>query len=347
MILSYRWLTELVDLGDRTPDEVAEIITFHIAEVEEVEHVGAELADVVVGHVTSVEPHPDADRLRVCTVDAGPVGTHTVVCGAPNVAAGQRICFAPVGTTVQGPDGPIVLERRAIRGVESAGMICAEDELGLGEDHSGILVLPEDAPVGEPIGEALRLTDTLIDIGNTAITHRPDLWGHVGFARDLGAVLRAEVRYPDAGAAESALEAAEGEPYDVTIEDEEGCRRYLGLALDGVTNGQAPLWMRRRLELCGVRSIDLLVDLTNYVLLEQGQPLHAFDLRHVRGDKIVVRRGRDGEVLRSLDGVERPVGPEDVVIADAERPVALAGVMGGEDSGMVGDTTALLLEAAT
>lgn len=347
MMLSHRWLSELVDLGGMSAEDLARVITFHIAEVEELTVVGGGIDDVVVGRVVDVTPHPDADRLTVCTVDAGHDATHTVVCGAPNVAAGQRICFAPVGTTLTTPDGSLTLDRRPIRGVESAGMICAEDELGLGPDHDGILVLPEEAVVGTPVADALGIRDTVIEVGNTAITHRPDLWGHVGIARDLGAVLRADVHYPGTEAADAAIAAAAGDPYPVTIEDEEGCRRYVGLVLRGVSNGRAPLWMRHRLESLDVRSIDRLVDLTNFVLLEQGQPLHAFDLRAVRGGRIIVRRGRDDEVLRSLDGIDRPVGAEDVVIADAERPVALAGIMGGEDSGMGPETTDMLLEAAT
>lgn len=347
MMLSHRWISELVDLGGRSPEELARLLTFHIAEVEELIRVGDHLDDVIVGHVVDVAPHPDADRLRICTVDAGHDATHTVVCGAPNVAAGQRVCFAPVGTTLTTADGSLTLDRRAIRGVESAGMICAEDELGLGTDHDGILVLADDSVVGTPVADVLGIRDTVIEVGNTAITHRPDLWGHAGFARDLGAVLRADVTRPGTEAADAAIAAATGAPYPVTIEDEEGCRRYVGLVLEGVHNGRAPLWMRQRLESLDVRSIDLLVDLTNFVLLEQGQPLHAFDLRALRGDRIVVRRGGAAETMRCLDGVERQVGPEDVVIADAERAVALAGVMGGEDSGMAPDTTAILLEAAT
>ncbi len=350
MKLSYRWLSELVDLSDVTPEQVAHLLTFHTAEIEDMHSFGDELDGVVTAKVTNVEPHPDADRLTVCTVEVGDA-THNVVCGAPNVAAGQMVCYAPAGVTVKGPDGPITLEKRKVRGVESSGMICAEDELGLGDDHSGIIVLDElladDLTTDVAIADALDLRDTILELSNIAITHRPDLWGHVGFARELGALLRRDVNLPDVSKTQELIASIEGEPFPVAIDDEEGCRRYVGVVMEGLSNRRSPLWLRRRLETLDVRAIDLLVDLTNLVLLEQGQPLHAFDLRDLSGNEIRVRRGNDGETMRSLDGLERTLTPDDVVIADADKAVAVAGVMGGENSGMRDDTQGLLLEAAT
>ena len=348
MMLSVNWLRTLVDLEELTPEDLATKITFHIAEVEGIERVGEDLDGVIAARVLSVSPHPDADRLRCCTVETGGEDPGVVVCGAPNVAEGQIVCYAPLGTTLPGgADGPITLEKRAIRGIESHGMICAEDELGLGDGHAGILVLSDDVEPGTPAADALGIRDAIIEVGNTAITHRPDLWGHLGFARELAALLGKELLAPTIEQAEASLEAAAGEPYPVAVEDEADCSRYVGLVLDGLENGPSPIHVRHRLESLGVRSIDRLVDLTNWVLLEQGQPLHAFDCRKLEGDRIIVRRARDGERLQGLDEVERTLTTEDLVIADAEHPVAVAGVMGSLAPGMVGDTTRVLLEAAT
>ena len=344
MKLSYRWLGNLVDLHDTTSEQIARLLTFHVAEIEDVETLGDALAGVVTARVTAVRPHPDADRLAVCTVDVGDGAPVEVVCGAPKVAEGQVVAFAPAGVTLP---GGLTLERREVRGVVSNGMICAEDELGLGDDHEGILVLPDDTAVGEPFAAALELSDAIFEIDNIAITHRPDLWGHVGFARELSAILSRQQSLPTVPDATALMEGADPEPYPITIEDEQGCRRYVGIVLEGLENGPSPLWLRRRLASLGVRSIDRIVDLTNLILLEQGQPLHAFDLRDIQGGEIRVRRARDGERMTTLDEIERVLTPDDVVIADAERPVAIAGVMGGAGSGVRPDTTAILLESAT
>ncbi len=344
MNLSYRWLDELVGLGGRSPEEIQHVLTFHTAAVEAVREVGVGLEGVVTGRVTRVRPHPGADRLRLCTVDTGGGGEpQEVVCGAPNVAEGQVICFAREGLRL--PNG-MKLKKAVIRGVESAGMICAEDELGIGESHSGVIVLGEDTPIGVEVAGVLGAHDHVFEVEGSDITHRPDLWGHVGFARELGALLDCEFTPPATPLADAALEAAEGEPYPIEIEDEEGCRRYVGIVIENITNRPSPPALRYRLEALGMRSIDLLVDLTNLVMLEQGQPLHAFDLRFLESGRIVVRRARPGETMKTLDGEERKLVPDDVLICDGERPVALAGVMGGEDSEVRPDTTAVLLEAA-
>ena len=339
MKLSWNWLSELVDLSGISVDEAARLLPLRTADVESVERLGGGLEKVVTAKVILVEPHPGADRLRLCTVDYGAATTMKVVCGAPNVALGQIVCFAPVGTTL--PNG-LTLKKAKIRGVDSEGMICAEDEMGLGTAHDGIVVLPEGTKVGLPVGEVLGVTDTILDINNSGITSRPDLWGHVGFARELGAIFGREM--PLRGT--SILQGVEGESFPVTIEDPAGCRRYVGFAIEGVVNGPSPAKIRRRLEALGLRSIDLLVDLSNYVMLETGQPLHAFDVRSIEGGRIVVRRARAGERMKTLDGKDLVLVEDDLVIADAVKPLALAGVMGGEASGVRADTTSILLESA-
>ncbi|MEZ6008138.1 MAG: phenylalanine--tRNA ligase subunit beta [Planctomycetota bacterium] len=342
MKLSWSWLGELVDLDGITPAEAAERLTFHTAEIEHVTPVGAALPGVVTARTLSVRPHPDADRLRLVTVDPGDGTTPEVVCGAPNVAEGQIVAYAPVGTTLPGgAGGPVTLTPRKIRGVESRGMICAEDELGLGDDHDGILVLPPDTPVGTPISEVVATEDTVLELSNIAITHRPDLWGHQGFARELAALFGRPLKLSPRAELE-----ADGEPFPVRVEAEADCARYVGAVIEGLSNGPSPLAWRRRLTVLGQRSIDRLVDLTNLVLLETGQPLHAFDLAALRGGTISVRRAQSGEAFTALDGSTPSLQGDDLVIADGEGAVALAGVMGGEASGVGPDTTAVLLESA-
>jgi len=355
MKLSYAWLGEMVDLSATSPERLQHALTFHTAEIEDAVAVGAGLGDVLTARVIAVRPHPGADKLRLCTVQIGEdeqaekpaVEKLEVVCGAPNVAVGQIIAYAPEGATLPGgPDGiPITLTRKEIRGIESCGMILSERELGLGEDHDGILVLPPETPVGVPLIEALPIEDVLFEVDNVCVTHRPDLWGHLGWAREAAALMRQDLRSPALLDASEAPQ--EGVPFPVAIDDEAGCRRYVAMVIEGLQNGPSPLPLRRRLQSLGVRSVDLLVDLTNLVLFEQGQPLHAFDLRDVRGGEIRVRAATESETMKTLDGQERTLSPADLVITDGEGPVALAGVMGGENSEVRADTTAILLESAT
>ena len=347
MKLSYRWLAEMADLTGATADDLRRHFTFHTAEIDDAHEVGTGLASVVTGRVVAVRAHPDADKLRLCTVETGTGEPIEVVCGAPNVAAGQVIAYAPEGATLPGgPDGPpITLEAREIRGVLSRGMICSARELGLGDEHDGILVLPAGTAAGQRLIDVLPIEDTVLEVDNVCVTHRPDLWGHVGWAREASAILGATLTLPPVFDPKDL--PAQGEPYPVTIEDDEGCRRYVGIVLAGLTNGPSPLPLRRRIESLGLRSIDLLVDLTNLVLLETGQPLHAFDLRDIRGERICVRRASRGETIRTIDGQMRTLDTEDLVIADGQGPVAIAGIMGGENTEVRPDTTALLLESAT
>src|SRR5262245_34611664 len=304
MKVSWRWLSQLADLSGVSSDEAARLLPLRVADVEGVERVGA-LPGVVTARVLEVEPHPGADRLRLCTVDYGASHTLRVVCGAPNVAQGPTVCFAPVGPTR--PNG-LTVKNAKIRGVESEGMICAEDDLGLGTSHEGILVLGDEVPAGLPAADALGVSDVVLDLNNTGIPNRPDLWGHVGVARELSAIFSKPMRARPTARAEAALktaEAARGSLVPVEIADEAGCRRYLGLAVDGLGGAAAspsPAPARRLLESVGLRSVGLVVDLTNLVMVEEGQPLHAFDRREVRGGRIVVRRAKPGERMRTLDG---------------------------------------------
>ena len=356
MNISLNWLSDYVDHG-LAPDALAELLTMSGLEVEGVTEGGPSLDGVVVGHVASVRPHPNADRLRVCEVDLGEAAEGAepvqIVCGAPNVAEGQKVPVATVGTELMLParDGsgpaPVTIKKGKIRGEVSNGMICAEDELGLGDDHDGILVLPADAEVGQPFADHLRGRDALPGdaVLDVAITpNRPDATSHLGVARDVAALTDRALTPPEVDVPAAGGEAAE--QVSVRIEDADGCHRLVATVVRGVTVGPSPDWMRERLEAVGVRSINNVVDVTNYVLHELGQPLHAFDLARVAGDTLVVRASAAGETIETLDDQERTLPEGTLLVCDAERPVAVAGVMGGANSEVSASTTDVLIESA-
>ncbi len=353
MNVSHRWLRELAPGLEGSPDELAERLAALGFPVEEIRPLSEGLEGIRVAHVRAVRPHPNADRLRVCEVDGGE-GIVQVVCGAPNVREGGVYPFAPVGAVLP---GGMRIGRAKLRGEASEGMLCSERELGLGAGHEGLMALQVDVPPGTPLLSALGLDDVRMDVEVTS--NRPDLLSHEGVARELapggstGLVLppvpgedEARASILESIAASEGTEEVEGEGVRVRIEAPDRCFRYLGLVIRGVTVGPSPDWLQARLRAVGARPINNVVDATNYVLLESGQPLHAFDLGRLRGGAIVVRRAREGESIRTLDGVERALDPGMLAICDAERPVAVAGVMGGEESEVTGETSDLLLECA-
>ncbi len=339
MKISYRWLSRHVDLAGVSPERVAELLTLHTAEVEHVERFAPALETVVVAHVVERARHPDADKLSVCQVDLGTGETVQIVCGAPNVAQGQKVAVAAPGAVLPG-DFKIKVSK--IRGQESRGMICSERELGLGDEHDGIWVLPADAPVGQPVAQALGLADWIIEIDNKSLTHRPDLWGHRGIARELAALLGRELRPIPGG-----LPAPRAQRSISTAIETTGCVRYQAVLIGGVQNGRAPDWMRHLLLAAGQRPIDRLVDVSNFAMLDLGQPNHFFDAAAVAGEVIRVREARAGESLATLDGTERSLVAGDLLICAGERPIALAGVMGGAGSKVHEGTLELILELAT
>jgi len=340
MKISLSWLNDFVDLSDQSPERIAELLSLHTAEVEGVEVYGEAIQDVVVGHVVECGRHPDADKLSLTRVEYGAGETVEVVCGASNVRQGLKIAFAPVGSVLP---GGLKIKKAKLRGQVSRGMICSERELELSEEHSGIMELQDDAPVGARLVDHLGMLDPVLELDNKSLTHRPDLWGHYGFARELAAILGRELKPLPV------VEQWDGPPaaVPVTLEDPEACPLYLGLhvELDGPPR-PSPAWLQRRLLAVGQRPLNDLVDLTNYLLFETGQPTHAFDLSRLRGPEIRVRRAAEGERFTTLDEVERELTAEDLLIADGERAVALAGVMGGANSEVDDKTTSLLLESA-
>ncbi len=319
------------------------------APVDSITKVGPDLDQFVVGLVTDVRPHPGADKLRVTTVDDGSGTMWNVVCGAPNVTAGVRYPFARLGTTMP---GGLVIERRKLRGEFSEGMLCSARELGLGEDHEGILPLDTDLAPGSPLTAVISGGDQQLEVDVTP--NRPDLLGHKGIAREIAISLRAPFRLPDLPGVPNldvpppAKAGATGETGGVTVEiiDAAGCGRFLGGVVRGVKVGPSPKWLVERLEGAGVRSINNVVDVTNYVMLELNQPMHAYDVTTLRGDRIVARAAGTGESVVTLDGVTRKLPEGAVVIADAERAIGIAGVMGGLDTEVTDTTTDIFLECA-
>ena len=341
MRVSLKWLSDYVDLH-LPAEEIARRLTMAGLEVEAIERTGGTWQNVFVGLVTAVEPHPNADRLRLATVELGGE-RHTVVCGAPNVAEGQKVAFAKVGARLlDGHTGkPMALKAATIRGVESAGMVCSEKELGLSEEHTGILVLEPDAPLGAPLADYLG--DAILHIDMKP--NRADGLSMLGIAREVAALTGESAREPDVTFEEV------GRPISglvaVTIEDADLCGRYVATLIAGLSVGPSPRWMQERLSAGGMRPINNVVDVTNYVMLELGQPLHAFDYDTISAHHVIVRRARPGERMRTLDGVERTFGPEHLLIADPSGPIAVAGVMGGEHTEVTERTTRVLLESAT
>ena len=339
MKIPVSWLKEYVEFEDSV-EGLCDKLVFSGIEVEGVETVGGAPEGVVAAKVLSVREHPDSDHLHLCVVDYGAAGPLEIVCGAPNVAAGGTYPFAPIGTELP---GGFKIEKRKVRGVESCGMLCSERELGLSADHGGLMVLDASVAPGTPLRELLGAPETVLDLEITP--NRPDELCVTGVAREVAALYGTSLKLPDDSLPAEAPEEASG-VVQVEVEDAADCPRYSARILRGVKIGPSPDWMKRRLEAAGVRSINNVVDVTNYVMLECGQPLHAFDLRQVGGGKIVVRHPREGEKIMTLDGVERALDPSMLVICDAEKPLAVAGIMGGEYSGIADDTTDVLLESA-
>ena len=331
------WLREYVDF-DVSVEELAEKLTFSGIEVEGIVTVGSDYEGVVAGEVRSVEQHPNADRLRLCTVYNGTEELQ-VVCGATNFEVGDIAPFAVVGVVLP---GGFKLKKAKIRGEESFGMLCAEDELEISDDHDGIMILPRDTVPGTALSDILGPPDTVLVLEIT--WNRPDCLSVIGIAREFAALLGTKLKLPEVEVEES------GKPIDefvaVEVEEDSGCSRYTARALEGIKIGSSPLWMQRRLAMCGVRPINNVVDVTNYVMLECGHPLHAFDYRLLSDSKVIVRLAEQGEKMATLDEVERVLTSEMTVIADPKKVLAVAGIMGGAGSEIHDDTTTVLLESA-
>ena len=349
MNISYKWLKEYVDFN-LTPQEVCDALTstgLEVGALEEVQSIKGGLKGLYVGKVLTCELHPNSDHLHVTTVDLGHENPSQIVCGAPNVAAGQKVIVADLGCVLYDGDKEFVIKKSKLRGVESCGMICAEDEIGVGNSHDGIIVLPEDAVVGTPAAEYYNLeSDWLIEVDITA--NRSDALSHWGVARDLYAWLKqngyvTSLHRPD-------CEAFRVDNHDlvvdVEIENTEACRRYACVSVTGCEVKESPEWLQNKLRVIGLRPINNIVDITNYIMMAYGQPMHCFDADMVTGHKIVVRTQPEGTKFVTLDGVEHTLGTHDLSICNAEEPMCIAGVFGGKGSGTYESTTNVVLESA-
>ena len=350
MNISYNWLKDYLDF-DLQPDEVAAALTsigLETGGVEEVQTIKGGLEGLVIGEVLTCEEHPNSDHLHITTVNVGGAEPLQIVCGAPNVAAGQKVVVAVNGTKLYDGDECFTIKRSKIRGVESNGMICAEDEIGIGTDHAGIIVLPADAVVGTPAKEYYNVkSDYVLEVDITP--NRVDATSHFGVARDLAAYLKqngkpANLKRPsvDAFKIDDEVPAIE-----VVVENKEACLRYSGITIKNVTVKESPEWLQNRLKVIGLRPINNVVDITNYILHGVGQPLHSFNADKIKGNKVVVRSATEGAKFVTLDGVERTLTDRDLMICNVEEPMCIAGVFGGLDSGVTEQTKNVFLESAT
>ena len=350
MNISYNWLKEYVDFNLQ-PQEVAEALTsigLEVGGVEEVESVRGGLKGLVVGHVLTCEAHPNSDHMHICTVDLGTGEPAQIVCGAPNVAAGQKVIVATLGTVLYGPEGEsFTIKRSKLRGVESLGMICAEDEIGIGQSHDGIMILPAETPVGMPAAEYFQLeSDYLIEVDITP--NRADACSHYGVARDLYAYL-VQNGQPTALHRPS-VEGFCVDNHDldiaVEVENAEACPRYCAVSIKGCEVKESPEWLQKKLNTIGLRPINNIVDITNYIMMAYGQPLHCFDADMIKGQRIVVKTLPEGTPFVTLDGEEHKLSERDLAICNAEEPMCIAGVFGGKGSGTYEGTTNVVLESA-
>ena len=337
MKYSYNWLKELSDTK-KTAKEIAELITLHSFEVESVEKVGSSFDGVVVGKILEIAKHPNADKLQLTKVEIGKGEILDIVCGAHNIAVGDHVPVATVGTKLP---GGIEIKEAEIRGHKSFGMLCAEDELGLGTSHAGILLLDKSIKIGTPLGEIFNNEDEVLDI-KVLPDRAHDAVSHVAMAREIIALENGEMDYDFDGLV---LENKKAKDLKIEIENAELCQRYIGAKLSNVEIGESPAWMKARLEACGLNAINNVVDATNYVMLELGQPLHAFD-GDVIGNEIIVRSGKKDEEITLLDGNVKKIIADDIIIANADGALALAGIMGGKNSGITETTKNIILEAA-
>jgi phenylalanyl-tRNA synthetase beta chain len=355
MLLSRNWLQEFVDLKGLSSEKIATLLTLKTVEVEGVQDVDGSLENIVVGEIVSIKKHPDADKLHVCHVQTQNSKLKTqnsvqVVCGGTNIRVGIKVAMGMIGAKIRwhGEGELVELKKVKIRGVESFGMICASDEIGLGamfpkKDEREILDLSHlKAGLGTPVAKAIQSGDVVFEVENKSLSNRPDLWGHYGIARELGAIFGHPLKKYKA----EKIKSGKNEKLVVKVEDKLLCPRYMAVALNGIRVEASPGWMQQRLNAVGLRPINNIVDITNYVMMELGQPMHAFDSEHVIDNYIVVRRARDKEKFVTLDNQERKLDKSMLVIADKKKTLAVAGVMGGKNSDITSKTNAIIFEAA-
>jgi phenylalanyl-tRNA synthetase beta chain len=347
MLISLNWIKDFVKLPDMPAKELASKFTLSTAEVEDVVVKGESLKPILCVEIKSLKPHPDSDKLNLVTFDLGGGKTKEVVCGAPNLSPGMKVPYAPIGTTL--PNG-MTLEPKKIRGILSDGMLCSETELGLGEGKSGLMQLGKDATPGTSLVDYLKIpSDIVLDVDNKSLTHRPDLWGYLGLAREFAAAHKLPLNNPYSSDWQRKIESklsSEKAPISLDIAKDSSCLAYYGVSLDNIKVGSTPDWMKNRLESAGLRSINLIVDISNYVMVELGIPNHIFDREKIKGDNLIIKRIGTASKFKTLDEVDRDLIPTDTVICDSEKPLVLAGIMGGLESGVTDHTSKIFIEVA-
>ena len=348
MKISVDWIKDFVELPNNiSVDEVGKKFTLATAEIEDIEEVNGHLEKIVVAKILEIEQHPDADKLNLVTFTTGIDDEMQVVCGAPNVKVGMKVPYAPLGTTFP---GGFTLEPKKIRGVLSEGMLCSESELGLSENAKGLMELPADCELGLSMMNYLdEKRDIVIEVDNKSLTHRPDLWGNFGIAREFSTVFSKDLKNRftnDWMKNFEKLYTKDQSPVVPTIEGECSCKGYFGLSVNGIKIEESPKWMQRRLKTVGLRPINNIVDISNYVMIELGIPLHIFDRDQIKGDKLIIKKLGKSELFKTLDEVERELISEDTIIADSESPLVLAGIMGGLSSGVNEKTKDIFIEVA-
>jgi phenylalanyl-tRNA synthetase beta chain len=347
MLISIDWIKDFVNVPDLPSKELGSRFTLATAEVEDVISIGDFLERIVVAEILSFEKHPEADKLNLVTFKISDSDIRKVVCGASNVKVGIKIPFAPLGTKL--PNG-LLLEAKKIRGILSEGMLCSEEELGIASESDGIMELPSDTPIGLSMLQYLKVKkDTVLDVDNKSLTHRPDLWGHYGIAREFSAIFRTPLKNQFSSEWQQSLLSKmnnDKSPITIRLEGESSCLGYMGLSIQGVTVTETPPWIVNRLKTCGLRSINSIVDISNYVMLELGFPLHIFDRDLISGTEVVISELKDSTKFKTLDGIERILVPGDTVISDSKGPLVLAGIMGGERSSVSLNTKNLFIEVA-
>ncbi len=347
MLISLNWIKDFVEIPDMPPKELASRFTLATAEVEDVIVKGESLRAVKVVEIKSLKPHPDSDKLNLVTFDIGNGTTKEVVCGAPNVRPGLKVPYASIGTTL--PNG-MTLEPKKIRGILSDGMLCSETELGLGDGKAGLMELSSDAVSGMSLPDYLKMdSDVILDVDNKSLTHRPDLWGYLGLAREFSAAHNKPLKNRFTPEWEKKWEAQftkDASPVKIEVNEDSSCLAYYGLSIDGIKMKPTPDFIKNRLETVGLRSINLIVDISNYVMVELGMPNHIFDREKIHGGKVVIKRAGLDMKFKTLDDSDRDLVAHDTIIADTERPLVLAGLMGGLESGVTETTSKLFLEVA-
>lgn len=347
MLISLNWIKDFVDIPEMPAKELGSLFTLATAEVEDVIVKGEFLKKVKVVEVKSMKPHPESDKLNLVTFDFGGPELKEVVCGAQNVKVGLKVPFAPTGTTL--PNG-MTLEPKKIRGILSDGMLCSETELGIATESAGLMILDPQAKPGTNMAEYLKVdADIVLDVDNKSLTHRPDLWGYLGLAREFAAAHKKPLKNPFSSDWTKGIEGkfnSESSPVRLEVSEDSSCLAYYGLSIDNVSLTETPAWMKQRLETVGLRSINSIVDISNYVMVELGIPNHIFDREKIKGGKVIIKRAGENLKFKTLDEVDRDLIASDTVIGDVERPLVLAGLMGGLESGVTENTKKIFIEVA-